>query len=50
MTLNSLFKVIEYTPPTQEEIEGATVGWFKDEVIAQNVALALEFYKEHNKS
>ena len=25
MTLNSLFKVIEYTPPTQEEIEGAAL-------------------------
>ena len=28
--------------------KGATVGWFKNEVMARNVALALEFYKEQN--
>ena len=27
-----------------------TIGYFKDEVIAKNVALALEYYKEHNKA
>lgn len=26
------------------------IGYFKDEVIARNVALALEYYKEHNKA
>lgn len=27
----------------------AIVGWFRDETIARNVALSLEFYKEKNK-
>lgn len=27
-----------------------TIGYFKDEVIARNIALALEYYKEHNKA
>lgn len=26
------------------------IGYFKDEVIARNVALALEYYKENNKA
>lgn len=28
----------------------AIIGWFRDEIIARNVALALEYYKEHNKA
>lgn len=27
-----------------------TIGYFKDEVKARNVALALEYYKVHNKA
>lgn len=36
------------------KIEGAPrevlIGYFRDETIARNVALAMEFYKLHNKS
>lgn len=32
--------------PDEEEI---LIGYFRDETIARNVALALEFYKEKNK-
>ena len=30
--------------------EEVIIGYFKDESIAKNVALALEYYKEHNKA
>lgn len=33
--------------PDEEEV---LIGYFRDETIARNVALALEFYKEHNKA
>lgn len=32
-----------------ERDNGALIGYFPDECIARNVALALEFYKEKNK-
>ncbi len=39
-----LLKYVNTLPAT------AFIGAFKDEIMARNVALALEYYKEHNKA
>lgn len=41
--------LVKVLPVWPDHEDGVLIGYFKDETIARNVALALEFYKEKNK-
>ncbi len=41
--------LVKVLPKWPDHENGVLIGYFKDQTIATNVALALEYYKEHNR-
>ena len=42
--------LVKVLPVWPDHEDGVLIGYFKDETIARNVAVALEYYKEMNRS